>query len=149
MLKKNWLRDRVVNSKTTIRETVASADWATLVIMIRKLELRVSNTDPKSKKIKSKFGITKLMLISHFSQFNGHNEIDLGFYVGAVKTLKDIIGEIDKHKKGKSEETIFLSLIIEKLNTQKLTVKKTKERIEEFGKHKGVLKDDSSLQKSN
>ncbi len=137
-----------MTTKTTIREIVASADWGSLVVMIKKLSIKFK-TDAKSKKLKSKFGITKLILITHFSQFNGHNEIDLGFYVGAVKTLKDIIAEIDKDQNRKSEETIFLSLLIEKLNNQKLTVKKTKERIDEFGKHKGVLNDDNSLQKSN
>ncbi|MBI5223819.1 hypothetical protein HY990_05350 [Candidatus Micrarchaeota archaeon] len=131
-----------MTNKQSIREIVATADWSTITQTIKQLKIEIPEKDHKSRRLKKKTSMIKMLLYEKTRNLNGDNSIDCAFFVSAIKTIRKLEQEYTRESIKKEETLIFLSLLLEKFHKQKLTVKKHMATIEEFRKLKRVVEDD-------
>jgi hypothetical protein len=120
-----------------------SESWDSLALKLKSIPIKLN--DPNLKKVEKEMQLLKHVLYEQLLTFNGNNEIDTSFFVGAIKTHDRIEKELDKHGIKNNEFMIFLGLLLGKVRKQKLLVKKPLEMQKEFGKMKGVVEDADSL----
>ena len=127
----------------SIRETLAHADWDAIIKMMENIELDLDDGQ-KNKKLRTHIGLVKLLMCSKIRTFNGDNSIDLSFFVASHKAVKKLEEQYEKNNIKNREFVTFLKLVLHKLNTQKLKVKKSREIKDAFERMKGVVENGHS-----
>jgi len=128
-----------MNHIGSISDTLANADWDTLAHMLRTLNSGIDANNVKTKRLRTKVGIVRIILCEKMQGFNGENSIDLQWFMGTFKTLRSMEREFDANAIKKREFLIFLKLLMYKFGKQKLIVKKPRDTLAEFGRMKGVV----------
>ncbi|MFH1785226.1 MAG: hypothetical protein ABH842_02255 [Candidatus Micrarchaeota archaeon] len=132
-------------SPKNISDSLAAAEWDALAHALKKMDTGIIGDDATSKKLRAQLGIIRMIMYEEIREWNGHNTIDITFFVASFKTIKKL--EKDFSKKGitKSEFLLFLKLLFYKFKKQKIIAIKPLEKIGEFKKMKGVVENGYGL----
>ena len=106
---------------------------------MRVLHTGVDARDARSRRLRTKAGLVRMILYDKLRGFNGDSSIDLAFFIASVKTIRGMEREFDAHHIKRREFLIFLQLLLQKFERQKLTVKKPLDMLAEFRRMKGVV----------
>lgn len=123
----------------SIRDSFAEVEWDSLAYTMKALSTGVEAKDAKSRRLRTKAGLVRMILYDKLRGFNGDDSIDLAFFIASVKTIRGMEREFDAHQIKRREFLIFLQLLLQKFQRQKLTVKKPRDMLAEFGRMKGVV----------
>ena len=119
------------------RDSLADAEWEEIANAIQKVDSGL--TGPKTRKLRTRIGMVKILLSQQLLTLNGTNSIDMSLFISSFKTTERIEREFETHRIKKREFLVVLRLLLSKMKKQKLKVKKPLEVIGEFGKMKGVV----------
>jgi hypothetical protein len=123
----------------SIRDSFAEVEWDSLAHTMKALNTGVDATDARSRRLRTKAGLVRMILYDKLRGFNGDNSIDLAFFIASVKTIRGMERDFDSHRIKRGEFLIFLQLLLQKFERQRLTVKKPRDMLAEFGRMKGVV----------
>jgi hypothetical protein len=124
---------------SSIRDSFAEVEWDSLAYTMKVLHTGVEAKDARSRRLRTKAGLVRMILYDKLRGFNGDNSIDLAFFIASVKTIRGMERDFDAHHIKRREFLIFLQLLLQKFERQKLTVKKPRDMLAEFGRMKGVV----------
>jgi hypothetical protein len=128
-----------MNPSLSIRDSFAEVEWDSLAHTMKALRTGVDAKDARSRRLRTKAGLVRMILYHKLRDFNGDNSIDLAFFIASVKTIRTMERDFDSHRIKRGEFLIFLQLLLQKFERQKLTVKKPLAMLAEFGRMKGVV----------
>lgn len=123
----------------SIRDSFAEVEWDSLAHTMKALSTGVDAKDARSRRLRTKAGLVRMILYDKLRGFNGDDFIDLAFFIASVKTIRTMERDFDAHRIKRREFLIFLQLLLQKFGRQKLTVKKPRDMLAEFGRMKGVV----------
>ena len=128
--------------------SLENEEWDFIYNNLITMKSGVKATDAKSRKLRTELGMTRMIIAEEIKGWNGSGTIDLSFLVGSLKTLRKLEKEFEYCGIKKTDFLIFLELLIEKFEKQKLRVTKPIATLSEFKKMKGVM-DSDSLRNTN
>ena len=125
--------------KTSISDSLLHADWQSIADVLGTLECGVEGDHAAARKLRAQLGVIRVIMYENLRSWNGANSVDASFLIGSYKTIKRMEKEFDSKGIENRRFLIFLKLLLEKLERQKLKVKKPYAQITEFEKMKGVV----------
>ena len=131
-------------SKLSISDSLTAADWEQLAYALKKVNCGIEGNDPAAKRLRAQVGMIRMLMYDEISTWNGNNSIELSFFIASFKTIQRVQKEFDARGIKKREFLIFLKLLFDKFQKQKLKVKKPLDTMAEFGKMKGVVENGRS-----
>lgn len=130
-------------SSNSIIDSLANADWDSLAHALRTVSCGVEGDDAAAKRLRAKIGLIKILMCEEIKEWNGSNAIQLSFFIASFKTIQMIQKEFDAKGVKKREFLIFLKLLFNKFEKQKLKVNKPLAMLAEFKRMKGVVEYES------
>lgn len=131
-------------SKLSISDSLTAADWEQLAYALKKVSCGVEGDDPGAKRLRARLGMIRMLMYDEISTWNGNSSIDLSFFVASFKTIRSVQKEYDSRGIKKREFLIFLKLLFDKFQKQRLKVNKRMDTQAEFGRMKGVVENGRS-----
>lgn len=128
-----------------ISDSLAAAEWDQLAHALKKMDSGIKGDDATSKRLRAQLGIIRMLMYEEIRGWNGHNTIDLSFFVASFKTIRKLETDFIKGGITKSEFLLFLKLLFYKFKKQKIIATKPLEKIGEFKKMKGVVENGYGL----
>jgi hypothetical protein len=123
----------------SIRDSFAEVEWDSLAHTLKVLNTGVEAGDAGGRRLRTKAGLVRMILYDKLRGLNGDGSMDLSFFIASVKTIRGMEREFDAHQVKRREFLIFLQLLLQKFERQKLTVKKPRDMLAEFDRMKGVV----------
>lgn len=123
----------------SISESLDSADWDFIAHTLQTMYCGIEGKCPKTRRLRAKLGIIRLLISNEIKGWNGSNSIDLSFFVASLKSIRGMESELESLGIKKTEFVIFLGLILKRFEKQKLRAKKPLATLSEFKKMKGVV----------
>jgi hypothetical protein len=123
----------------SIQSTLANADWDELAHMLKTISTGVEGNDPASRRLRAKLGMIRMLMYEEIKGWNGSNSIELSYFIASFKTIQRVQKEFDARGAGKREFLIFLKLLFNKFEKQKIKVNKPLAKLAELEKMKGVV----------
>jgi hypothetical protein len=118
-------------------------NWDAIAHALITFDIKLDNNGNEGRRLKKELGIIKHILYEHI-KWNRDGNLHAFFFVGAVKTIRTMEKKFDRSNETRREFLVFLKLLLEKMKTQRLYVKKPMEMRHEFKKMKGVVEDESN-----
>ncbi len=131
--------------KECIRDSLASTDWDAIAHAVQTLDHGVEAHNAKTRRLKVHVGLIRLLLAQKLRKFNEDNSIDLAFFISSWKSVRKLEMEYEANDIKKREYITLLKLLLNKLQKQKLRVKKTREIRDNFSKLKEVVENGHSI----
>ena len=128
-----------MNRPSSISDAIASAEWEAIAKMIATTSTGVEGKSPRSRRLRTKAGLVKMILVNKLGGFNGNDSIDMALFISSFKTIHAIEREYDENKVKKREFITLLKLLLHKFGKQKLIVRKRLDMLNEFDRMKGVV----------
>ncbi|MBI5227554.1 hypothetical protein HY988_03115 [Candidatus Micrarchaeota archaeon] len=119
--------------------SLADAEWDVILRGMETLHDDIKENGHKTKKLKVKLGIIKIIMEGKIRELKEKNSIEASFFIATFKTIKNTEKDFDKHGINEREFIQFLKVLMNKLGKQRLLAKKPLDMIGEFGKMKGVV----------
>ena len=123
----------------SISDSLIQADWEELAYALRTIENGIEGEDAESKRLRAQLGVVRVLMYEKIRGWNGENTIDLSFFIASFKTIEKLQKGFDKKGIKKREFLIFLKLLFNKFQKQKLIAKKPLATLAEFDKMKGLV----------
>jgi hypothetical protein len=123
----------------SISDSVATAEWDSLAHAMKSLATGVDAKDARTRSLRTRAGMVRMILYDKLRGFNGDNSIDLAFFIASFRAISRIETDFDSHQVKSREFVIFLKLLLRKFGQQRLMVKKPRAMLDEFGRMKGVV----------
>jgi len=123
----------------SISDTLEKADWDTLAHTLKTISSGVEGDDAGAKKLRAQLGMIRMLMCEELKQWNGDNSIELSYFVASFKTIQKVEREFDARGIKKREFLIFLKLLFNKFQKQRIKAKKPLAKLAEFKKMKEVV----------
>lgn len=123
----------------SIQNVLAKAEWDELAHALKTISLGVDGSDAAAKKLRAQLGMIRLLMYEEIRGWNGSNTIELSYFIASFKTIQKVEKEFEARGIKKREFLIFLKLLFNKFEKQKIRVKKPLATLAEFKKMKGVV----------
>ncbi len=117
-------------------------EWEFFYNALANMQLGVEAKDAKSRRLRAALGMTRILITQKIKGWNGRNTIDISLLVGSLKTIRRLAREFEYCGIKKTEFQIFLELLLDKFEKQRLQVKKPRLMLSELNKLKGVVSSD-------
>ena len=127
------------NPPNSIFDGLDSVEWEFLSDTLRSTKCGIEPKDAKTRRIRTELGFLRIILSEEIRSWNGSREIDVSLFVGSFKAIKRIEQECESIGIKKTEFLMFLELLLNRFEKQKLKVKKPFATISEFRRMKGVM----------
>jgi hypothetical protein len=130
-----------MNPPRSISDSLDTAEWELIVHTLRTMKCGVEGKDARTRELRAKLGITRIILYEEIKTWNGNETIDLSFFVGSLKTIRRLEKEFESCGIKKTEFLIFLELLLGRFGKQKLKARKPFATRSEFKKMKEMVED--------
>ena len=127
--------------KPSFSDSLLHAEWDELAKLLQTVENGIEGDSPEAKKLRATLGVVKILMCENMRVWNGQGSIDASFFIGSYKTILKIENEFDAKGIENRQFVLFLKLLLQKFEKQRLLVKKPFLMIEEFGKMKEVVEE--------
>lgn len=128
-----------------ISDSLAAAEWELIAHTLATLNCGIEPRTPATRRLRAQLGVIRVIMYEKIRGWNGNSSIDLSFFIASFKTVQMMEREFDAMGIKKRDFLIFLKLLLNKLEKQKLVVKKPHQTLSEFRKMKGVVENGDNL----
>jgi hypothetical protein len=128
--------------KYSIRDSLLQADWQSIAQALNTIDTGIEGNGPSARKLRAQLGVIKVIMCENMRTWNGNSTIDASLLIATYKTIQRMEAEFNSRGIENRQFLIFLKLLLQKFEQQKLKVKKPFVLINEFGKMKGVVEKD-------
>lgn len=128
----------------SISDGLDSAEWDLIAHTLATLSNGVEPRDAARRRLRAQLGVIRVIMYEKVKGWNGNNSMDLSFFIASFKTIQRMEREFDTMGIKKRDFLIFLKLLLNRFEKQKLNVKKPLVTLSEFGKMKRVVENEHS-----
>jgi len=133
----------MTSPNNSISDSLLHADWDSIADALTMLESGIKGNDPASRKLRTQAGLVRVIMCENIRTWNGNNSIDASFLIASYKTIRKMEKEFENKGVKNRQFLIFLRLLLLKFEKQKLMAKKPYLMIEEFGRMKEAVENES------
>jgi hypothetical protein len=123
----------------SISDKLADLDWDALAQLLKTVNCGVEGNDAGAKRLRARLGMTRMLMYEEIRGWNGHNTIELSYFIASFKAIRTLEKEFDARGIKKREFLVFLKMLFYKFRKQRILVKKPLAALAEFKKMKGVV----------